>query len=133
MRDWIHGTKEVCLVLKTQDCTMLTLRHRAAQGDIVSMGVLSDGSYGVEKDIVFSFPVTCKDGQWKIVQGESHPLLQLLNCVVRRHPPGRRGQGCAQEDRGLSFGHGMRSFADVTRRSQAELLTEKALCFPAKA
>ncbi|XP_070496412.1 malate dehydrogenase, cytoplasmic [Chironomus tepperi] len=35
----------------------------------VSMGVLSDGSYGIPKDIVFSFPVEIKNKQWKIVQG----------------------------------------------------------------
>jgi len=38
-------------------------------GEVVSMGVLSDGSYGVPKDIIFSFPVTCVRGEWKIVHG----------------------------------------------------------------
>lgn len=38
-------------------------------GSIVSMGVLSDGSYGIPKDIIFSFPVEIKNKQWKIVQG----------------------------------------------------------------
>lgn len=33
------------------------------------MGVVSDGSYGVANDIVFSFPVTIENHQWKIVQG----------------------------------------------------------------
>ena len=35
----------------------------------VSMGVLSDGSYGAPKDVMFSFPCTCQNGQWSIVQG----------------------------------------------------------------
>jgi len=35
----------------------------------VSMGVVSDGSYGAPKDVMFSFPCTCKDGKWTIVQG----------------------------------------------------------------
>ncbi|XP_065332449.1 malate dehydrogenase, cytoplasmic [Cloeon dipterum] len=35
----------------------------------VSMGVISDGSYGVPADVVFSFPVTCSDKKWTIVQG----------------------------------------------------------------
>lgn len=48
MRDWFLGT---------------------ADGEFVSMGVVSDGSYGVPKDIVFSFPVQIKNGQWTIVQG----------------------------------------------------------------
>lgn len=34
----------------------------------VSMAVISDGSYGTPKDVVFSFPVTIKDKQWSIVQ-----------------------------------------------------------------
>lgn len=33
------------------------------------MGVLSDGSYGSPKGVIFSFPCTCKDGKWSIVQG----------------------------------------------------------------
>ncbi|XP_063377288.1 malate dehydrogenase, cytoplasmic isoform X2 [Cydia fagiglandana] len=35
----------------------------------VSMGVVSDGSYGTPKDVVFSFPVTVNNGKWKIVEG----------------------------------------------------------------
>ncbi|XP_043269551.1 malate dehydrogenase, cytoplasmic [Venturia canescens] len=50
MRDWWVGTKP---------------------GQWVSMGVVSDGSYGIPNDIVFSFPVTIKDKQFKIVQGLS--------------------------------------------------------------
>jgi malate dehydrogenase len=38
-------------------------------GEFVSMGILSDGSYGVEKGIVFSFPVRCDYGRYQIVQG----------------------------------------------------------------
>lgn len=50
MRDWFAGTKD---------------------GHYVSMGVVSDGSYGTPKDIVFSFPVHIQNCQWKIVQGLS--------------------------------------------------------------
>lgn len=46
VRDWWQGTQP---------------------GTFVSMGVVSDGSYGIPKDIVFSFPVEIKDKQWKIV------------------------------------------------------------------
>lgn len=46
MRDWWMGTKP---------------------GQWVSMGVVSDGSYGIPKDIVFSFPVTIQNKQFKIV------------------------------------------------------------------
>jgi malate dehydrogenase len=36
-------------------------------GYFTSMGVVSDGSYGIPKDIVFSFPVEIQNKQWKIV------------------------------------------------------------------
>jgi len=48
MRDWWHGTQP---------------------GQWVSMGVPSDGSYGIPKGIVFSFPVEICNKQYKIVQG----------------------------------------------------------------
>jgi malate dehydrogenase len=41
----------------------------SAADDVVSMGVYSDGSYGIEKGLLYSFPVVCRGGQWKIVQG----------------------------------------------------------------
>ncbi len=37
-------------------------------GDWVSMAVCSDGSYGVPEGLISSFPVTCADGRWSIVQ-----------------------------------------------------------------
>jgi malate dehydrogenase len=40
-----------------------------ADGDWVSMAVPSDGSYGVPEGIISSFPCTCADGEWSIVQG----------------------------------------------------------------
>jgi malate dehydrogenase len=39
------------------------------QGDWVSMAISSDGSYGVQEGLISSFPVTCSDGEFKIVQG----------------------------------------------------------------
>ncbi|WP_027961248.1 malate dehydrogenase [Halomonas halodenitrificans] len=36
---------------------------------IVSMGIPSDGSYGVEPGIIYSYPVTCQGGKYEIVQG----------------------------------------------------------------
>ncbi|XP_065212694.1 malate dehydrogenase, cytoplasmic isoform X2 [Planococcus citri] len=36
-------------------------------GQSVSMGVMSDGSYGIAKDLVFSFPVQIVNKSWKIV------------------------------------------------------------------
>ncbi|MDH6578128.1 malate dehydrogenase [Kitasatospora sp. MAP5-34] len=40
-----------------------------AEGDWTSMGIVSDGSYGVPAGIISSFPVTTKDGKFEIVQG----------------------------------------------------------------
>ena len=39
-----------------------------AEGDWVSMGVYSDGSYGIQKGLIYSFPCACRDGDWRIVQ-----------------------------------------------------------------
>ena len=40
-----------------------------AAGDWVSMAIPSDGSYGVPEGLISSFPCTCKDGKYSIVQG----------------------------------------------------------------
>jgi len=41
----------------------------SADGDWLSMAVVSDGSYGIPEGLISSFPVTTKDGSWEIVQG----------------------------------------------------------------
>ena len=38
-------------------------------GDWVSMGVISDGSYDIERGLIYSFPCRCENGDWAIVQG----------------------------------------------------------------
>ena len=40
-----------------------------SNGEVVSMGVYSDGSYGIDKGLIYSFPCICADGDWSIVQG----------------------------------------------------------------
>jgi len=47
---------------------MKSIWQGTAPGEWVSMGVVSDGSYGVPADVVYSFPVTIKDKKWTIVQ-----------------------------------------------------------------
>jgi len=47
VRDWVHGTN----------------------GKWTSMAVLSNGEYGADKGLYFSFPVVCKNGNYEIVQG----------------------------------------------------------------
>ncbi|MFP6834493.1 MAG: malate dehydrogenase [Pseudomonadales bacterium] len=36
---------------------------------VVSMGIYADGSYGIEAGLIYSYPVTCSNGDWQIVQG----------------------------------------------------------------
>ncbi len=39
------------------------------QGGWVTMGVPSNGDYGIPKDVMFGFPVTCEGGEYKLVEG----------------------------------------------------------------
>ncbi len=41
----------------------------SAAGDWVSMGIPSDGSYGIPEGVIYSYPVVCRNGQYEIVQG----------------------------------------------------------------
>ncbi|MGI9305527.1 MAG: malate dehydrogenase, partial [Gammaproteobacteria bacterium] len=48
---------------------MRTWALGTADGDWVSMGIPADGSYGIVEGIIYSCPVTCKNGAYSIVQG----------------------------------------------------------------
>ncbi len=48
VRDWVFGTRD---------------------GDWVSMGIASDGSYGIPEGVMYGYPVTCKGGKFEIVKG----------------------------------------------------------------
>jgi malate dehydrogenase len=48
IRDWVNGTPA---------------------GDWVSMGLPSDGSYGIPEGVIYGYPATCRDGRYQIVQG----------------------------------------------------------------
>jgi malate dehydrogenase len=48
---------------------MRTWALGSADGDWVSMAIPSDGSYGVAEGLISSFPVTCTDGKYSIVEG----------------------------------------------------------------
>jgi malate dehydrogenase len=41
----------------------------SAAGDWLSMGIPSDGSYGIPEGVIYSYPVTIKGGKYEIVQG----------------------------------------------------------------
>ena len=45
------------------------------------MAVLSDGSYNTPEGIMFSFPVICSDGGWKIVQVS----VEFAKCLNFTH------------------------------------------------
>ncbi len=47
---------------------MRTWFQGSVDGDWVSMGIPSDGSYGISPGIIYSYPVTCRGGQYQIVQ-----------------------------------------------------------------
>ena len=40
-----------------------------SNGKWVTMGIPSDGQYGIPKDVMFGFPVTCENGEYKLVEG----------------------------------------------------------------
>jgi len=48
VRDWVKGSRD---------------------GDWVSMGIPSDGSYGIPEGVIYGYPVTCKGGKYEIVKG----------------------------------------------------------------
>jgi len=48
VRDWVAGTRD---------------------GDWVTMGIASDGSYGIAEGVIYGYPVTCRSGQWQIMKG----------------------------------------------------------------
>ena len=45
--------------------------HGTAANDWISMGIPSDGSYGIKEGVIYSYPVTVKNGEYQIVQGLS--------------------------------------------------------------
>jgi len=48
---------------------MRTWALGTAEGDWASMGIPSDGSYGIAPGVIYGYPVTVKDGKYSIVQG----------------------------------------------------------------
>jgi malate dehydrogenase len=40
-----------------------------SNGKWVTMGIPSDGQYGIPKDVMFGFPVTTENGEYKLVEG----------------------------------------------------------------
>jgi malate dehydrogenase len=60
MRDWALGTN----------------------GKIVSMAIPSDGSYGITEGLVYSFPVVCEDGEYRIV--EDLPINDFSRALMKK-------------------------------------------------
>ncbi|MBL6893597.1 MAG: malate dehydrogenase [Porticoccaceae bacterium] len=48
---------------------MRTWALGSTENDWISMGVISDGSYGIADGLIYSFPCTCDNGDWSIVEG----------------------------------------------------------------
>jgi len=86
-RDWIENTfiptvqQRGAAVIKARGSSsaasaasaaldhMRTWFSGSAEGDWVSMGIPADGSYGISDGVIYSYPVTCQGGQYKIVPG----------------------------------------------------------------
>jgi malate dehydrogenase len=49
--------------------TVRNLATPTRQGDWFSVAVCSDGSYGIEKGLIYSFPIRCDGSKWQVVQG----------------------------------------------------------------
>ncbi|KAL0339306.1 UNVERIFIED_CONTAM: Malate dehydrogenase, cytoplasmic [Sesamum angustifolium] len=56
-------------IYKAQASALEQYAASDCKGTWVSMGVSSDGSYGIPPGLIYSFPVTCEKGEWSIVQG----------------------------------------------------------------
>ena len=88
MRDWVLGTPKVdsissqiafdhaeliCFYILFFLIIIIFCKFSfgfVIQGTWVSMGVYSEGSYGIPKDIIYSFLVKCEKGKWSIVKGK---------------------------------------------------------------
>ncbi len=86
-RDWYENTyipdvqKRGAAIIKARGASSAASAANAAiahmrtwtmgtdENDWVSMGVYSNGEYGIAKGLIYSFPCTCKDGDWSIVEG----------------------------------------------------------------
>jgi len=86
-RSWVEGTfiptvqQRGAAVLKARNASSAASAASAAidhvhdwvlgsrAGDWVSMAVPSDGSYGIAEGVIYSYPVSCKNGDYQLVQG----------------------------------------------------------------
>ena len=84
-RDWYEGTyipevqQRGAAIIKARGASSAASAANAAiahvrtwvmgtdDNDWVSMGVYSNGEYGIAKGLIYSFPVTCANGDWSIV------------------------------------------------------------------
>ena len=83
MRDWVHGTKE---------------------NEYSIMSVCSDGKhYDVPEGLIFSFPVSVKDGKWSIVDGlelDDRSKQFFVKTIGRLWRTGLRGRGASGGEEG---------------------------------
>ncbi len=86
-RDWYENTyipdvqKRGAAIIKARGASSAASAANAAiahmrtwtmgtdENDWVSMGVYSNGEYGIAKGLIYSFPCTCSNGDWSIVEG----------------------------------------------------------------
>ena len=112
MRDWALGTN----------------------GKWVTMGIPSDGQYGIPKDVMFGFPVTTENGEYKLVEGLDDRRLQP--GAHQQDAEGTAGRASRRRAPALSTAsHGMldwnpalyRRYEDERTRPARELLARVPL------
>ncbi len=63
VRDWVFGTPD---------------------GDWVSMGIPSDGSYGIPEGVIYGYPASAADGKYEIVKGIDLSTISAAPACRRR-------------------------------------------------
>ena len=108
MRDWTLGTN----------------------GKWVTMGVVSDGSYGIPEGMIYGMPCTCADGKWQVVKGldiDAFSREKMDFTLKELHRRARRRQALASSDgrrrmssdRSPRMTHGLHPADVLYRRRQA--------------
>lgn len=95
VRDWMCGTTGAA---SASSSSSEQQQGSAGSGDYVSMAVPSDGSYGIEQGIVYSFPVRCTPGgEYEIVRGLE------LDDMSRAYMNATRDELLAERDEAMSL------------------------------
>ncbi len=79
--------------------TVHSLSHATPAGDWTSVAVCSDGSYGIEKGLMFSFPIRTDGNRWEIVQGV--PVSEFSKGKIKATEDELKEERAAVQELGL--------------------------------